>query len=253
MTEIMNESPRVVTREQWLQERTQLLMKEKALTRAYDALARERRSLPWVKIDKPYLFHTTEGKMSLADLFDGRSQLIVQHFMLAPGWEEGCIGCSFKSDHIDGALLHLEQHDVSLVSVSRAPIAEIEAFRQRMGWRFRWVSSYGSDFNYDFQVAFSAEQITAGKVYYNYALRPFESDELAGNSVFIKDERGDVFHTYSTYGRGDELVDGAYMYLDMTPKGRNETGPHRNLQDWVRLHDRYDTSQHGASGCRCEH
>lgn len=173
-------------------------------------------------------------------MFAGRSQLIVQHFMFAPGWNEGCIGCSFKSDHVDGALPHLEHHDVSFVSVSQAPFAKIEVFRKRMGWNFRWLSSYGSDFNYDFNVSFTPEQAAAGQVFYNYEMRPYESEELSGNSVFYRNEAGEIFHTYSTYGRGDEMVDTAYMYLDLTPKGRNENGPRFNLMDWVRHHDRYD-------------
>jgi predicted dithiol-disulfide oxidoreductase (DUF899 family) len=163
--------------------------------------------------------------------------------MLGPGWKEGCVGCSFRSDHVEGALLHLEHHDVSLVTISRAPLAEIEAFKRRMGWRFRWLSSYGSDFNCDYHVSFTKEEAATGKVYYNYASRGFVSEERSGLSVFYKDETGEIFHTYSTYGRGDEMVDTAYMYLDLTPKGRNETGPRYNLGDWVRHHDNY-----GAAG-----
>jgi predicted dithiol-disulfide oxidoreductase (DUF899 family) len=170
--------------------------------------------------------------------------------MFGPGWNEGCVGCSFRSDHVDGALIHLERHDVSFVTISRAPFAEIEAFRKRMGWRFRWLSSYGSDFNYDYRVSFTKEEIAAGRVNYNYALPKFISEELSGISVFYENETGEVFHTYSTYGRGDEMLDTTYMYLDLTPNGRNETGPHFNLGDWVRHHDAYDVTGNVDAGGR---
>jgi predicted dithiol-disulfide oxidoreductase (DUF899 family) len=231
---------KIVSREEWTLARTALLAKEKELTRLRDQLSADRRELPWVKVDKPCVFEGPNGKETLADLFDGRSQLIISHFMLGPGWKEGCTGCSFRSDHVDGALVHLEHHDVSLVTVSRAPFSEIAAFKKRMGWRFKWVSSYGSDFNYDYQVSFTKDEIAKGEVYYNYSKRPFQSEEMSGISVFFKDETGNVFHTYSCYARGDELLDGAYNYLDLTPKGRNETGPDHNLMDWVRRHDEYE-------------
>jgi predicted dithiol-disulfide oxidoreductase (DUF899 family) len=234
-----SERPKVVPRAEWLTARKELLVKEKELTRQRDQIDRQRRELPWVKVEKNYLFDSPGGQQSLADLFAGRSQLIVSHFMFGPGWKEGCVGCSFRSDHVEGALVHLEHHDVSLVTISRAPLAEIEAFRRRMGWCFPWVSSYGSDFNYDYHVSYSKEEIATGKVNYNYQQKDFVSEELSGLSVFAKDEDGVIYHTYSTYGRGDELVDTTYMYLDVTPKGRNETGPHHNLGDWVRHHDRY--------------
>jgi predicted dithiol-disulfide oxidoreductase (DUF899 family) len=238
----------IVSREEWLAARRQHLLKEKELTRLRDKLSAERRELPWVKVEKEYVFDTPEGKTTLADLFEGRSQLIVQHFMLGPGWKAGCIGCSFAADHIEGTLVHLEHHDVSLVRVSRAPLAEIEAYRKRMGWTVKWVSSNGNDFNYDYHVSFTPDEIAKGKVYYNYDLRPSQGEEVSGISVFYTDETGDVFHTYSTYARGDELVDSTYMLLDMTPKGRNETGPHHNLMDWVRRHDEYeDTGQRRGS------
>jgi predicted dithiol-disulfide oxidoreductase (DUF899 family) len=236
------ERSRVVTREDWLRARKELLAQEKQLTRQRDEIDRRRRELPWVKVEKSYLFDGPQGKQTLADLFGGRTQLIVSHFMLGPGWNEGCVGCSFRSDHVEGALLHLEHHDVSLVTISRAPLAEIEAFKERMGWRFRWVSSYHNEFNYDYRVSFTNEEIATGKVDYNYAIRDFLSEEMSGISVFYKDELGDIFHTYSTYGRGDEMLDTTYMYLDLTPKGRNETGPHFNLGDWVRHHDRYSAN-----------
>ena len=234
------ERPRVVSQGEWLLARKELLMREKQLTRDRDEVARQRRELPWVKVEKTYFFDGPNGRETLKDLFGGRTQLIVSHFMLGPGWGEGCVGCSFRSDHVDGCLAHLEHHDVSFVTISRAPLPEIEAFKQRMGWKFRWLSSYGSDFNYDYHVSYREEEIATGKVYYNYETRDFLSEELSGLSVFVKDEVGDIFHTYSTYGRGDELVDTTYMYLDLTPKGRNENGPNHNLADWVRHHDRYD-------------
>ena len=239
----------VVSREDWLAARKALLAKEKALTKARDELSRERRELPWVKLEKAYVFEGPHGTETLADLFAGRSQLVVDHFMLGPGWKEGCVGCSFGADHIDGSLVHLEHHDVSVAAVSRAPLPEIEAFKKRMGWRFKWVSSFGSDFNYDFHVSFRPEELAQGKVYYNYELCDAGIDELPGTSVFYRDETGDIFHTYSTYARGSEVLLGTYHLLDLTPKGRNETGPRHNLTDWVRHHDRYESSATG--GC-CE-
>jgi predicted dithiol-disulfide oxidoreductase (DUF899 family) len=234
------ERPRVVSRTEWLEERQAHLAREKELTRASDELSRQRRELPWVKVEKAYLFDGARGQETLADLFDGRSQLIVKHFMLGPGWKEGCVGCSFGADHMDGALVHLEHHDVSYVAVSRAPLVEIDAYRQRMGWGFKWVSSFGSDFNYDYQVSFTEADVAAGAVSYNYGTRAYDSQEASGLSVFFKDAAGDVFHTYSCYARGDEKGLGTYMLLDLTPKGRNETGPRHDLTDWVRHHDRYD-------------
>ncbi len=230
----------IVSRDEWLAARRQLLKKEKELTYLTDKVNAERRELPWVKIDKPYIFDGPHGKETLADLFEGRSQLIIKHFMFGPGWEEGCVGCSFGADHLDGANLHLANHDVTLVAISRAPLAEIEVFKKRMGWKFKWVSSYDNDFNYDFHVSFKKEDLTKGKVYYNYEMREFHMEEVSGLSVFCKDDSGDIFHTYSTYGRGDEKILGTYMLLDITPKGRNETGPNFNLTDWVRHHDKYN-------------
>jgi predicted dithiol-disulfide oxidoreductase (DUF899 family) len=234
---------KVVSREDWLCARKELLTQEKHLTRQRDEIDRRRRELPWVRVEKSYVFDGPEGQETLADLFGGRTQLIVSHFMLGPGWNEGCVGCSFRSDHVEGALVHLEHHDVSLVTISRARLEEIESFKERMGWRFKWVSSYQNEFNYDYRVSFTNQEIATGKVDYNYALGDFLSEEMSGISVFYKDETGNIFHTYSTYGRGDEMLDTTYMYLDLTPKGRNETGPHFNLGDWVRHHDRY-----GAGG-----
>jgi predicted dithiol-disulfide oxidoreductase (DUF899 family) len=189
---------RIVTRDEWLTARKALLAKEKELTRLRDQVSAERGELPWVRVDKQYVFEGPAGKETLADLFDRRSQLIIKHFMLGPGWQEGCVGCSFEVDHIEGALVHLEHHDVSYVVVSRAPLPEIETFKKRMGWRFKWVSSYGSDFNYDFHVSFKPDEIETGEVYYNYEMRTVGIEELSGRSVFYKDTDGDIFHTYSS-------------------------------------------------------
>ncbi|MGB7436483.1 MAG: thioredoxin family protein [Candidatus Acidiferrum sp.] len=242
MTTNAVEQPKVVSREEWLVARKELLAKEKELTRQRDAINAKRRELPWVKIDKEYVFDTPEGKKTLADLFAGRSQLIIRHFMFGPDWKEGCVGCSFASDHVEGALVHLEHHDVSYVTVSRAPLAEIEDFKKRMGWSFPWVSSFENDFNYDYHVSFTDEEIAQREAFYNFERRalPFPSRELSGLSVFYKDASGDIFHTYSCHARGDEGGLTTYFYLDLTPKGRNETGPGHNLGDWVRHHDRYE-------------
>jgi predicted dithiol-disulfide oxidoreductase (DUF899 family) len=240
------ENPKVASRAEWIAARRTLLAKEKELTRARDALAAQRRQLPWVKIEKTYVFDGPHGRETLADLFAGRSQLIIYHFMFGPGWKEGCVGCSFLADHLQGALVHLENHDVSVVVVSRAPLAEIQPFHRRMGWPFKWVSSHASDFNFDYHVSFTEDDIEDGKVYHNYGMRDFMIDELSGTSVFARDEAGDVFHTYSTYARGDEPLLGAYFLLDLTPKGRHETGPSYDLSDWVRHHDRYGTAGHVA-------
>jgi len=238
------ELPDIVSEEKWLEARKDLLAKEKELTRAYDALCVQRRALPWVKVEKRYVFDGPNGPETLADLFDGRSQLVVRHFMFGPGWKEGCVGCSFASDHVGGALVHLEHHDITYVAVSRAPLAELEAFKQRMGWRFKWVSSFASDFNFDYHVSFTKEEIAQGKVYYNYNLQNVWGEEMSGVSVFAKNAAGDVFHTYSCYARGDEGALGTYVYIDYTPKGRNETGPTFTLADWVRHHDRYEAGGH---------
>jgi predicted dithiol-disulfide oxidoreductase (DUF899 family) len=230
----------IVTRDEWIAARKELLSKEKELTRLFDQLNAERRNLPWVKVEKPYVFETPNGRKTLADLFDGRSQLIVYHFMFGPQMKEGCVGCSFFGDHVDGPNMHISHHDVTFVAISRAPLAQLEAYKKRMGWRFDWVSSNGSDFNYDFHVSFRKEDIAKGKVYYNYEMTDSTIEDLHGISVFCKDENGAIFHTYSSYGRGDERGLGAYMFLDVTPKGRNENGPGFNLTDWVRRHDKYE-------------
>jgi predicted dithiol-disulfide oxidoreductase (DUF899 family) len=232
----------IVQENQWINARKQLLSKEKELTRMQDEVNRLRRELPWVRVEKNYVFDTPDGKQTLAELFDGRSQLVVYHFMFAPEWAAGCVGCSFFADHVDGANIHLVHHDVTFVAVSRAPLAKIEAYRKRMGWRFKWISSYDSDFNSDYHVSFTKEDIAKGPTYYNFELREAQTEgEAPGMSVFYKDENGDVFHTYSAYARGDERGLGAYMFLDLTPKGRNETGPNFNLTDWVKRHDEYES------------
>lgn len=229
----------VVSQKEWLAARQALLLKEKEATHLRDTLNAERLALPWVKVEKNYVFDTPQGKQTLADLFAGRSQLIVYHFMLGPGWAAGCPGCSFLSDHIDGALPHLEHHDVTMTAVSRAPLTEIEAYKARMGWRFPWASSFGSDFNYDYHVSFTKEDLAAGKASYNFTRAPVPEkpadSELPGLSAFSKDDTSDVFHTYSSYGRGPEELIGTLMILDRAPKGRNE----KTTMDFVRRHDEY--------------
>lgn len=231
------ENPKVVSRAAWLAARKVLLAKEKELTRMRDELSRQRRELPWVKVDKNYVFDGPNGKLTLGELFGNRSQLVIYHFMFGPDWKEGCVGCSFLSDHVDGALPHLRQHDVAYVAVSRAPLPQIEAFKKRMGWNFAWVSSGNSDFNFDYQVSFPKEEVTRGKVYYNFAMQQVPSEELSGTSVFYKDANGGIYHTYSCYARAGEALLGTYALLDLTPKGRNEK---RDMSEWVRHHDRYD-------------
>lgn len=232
------ESHPVVSPEQWLAARREFLREEKAFDRQRDALSARRRELPWAKVEKPYVFAGPRGPVSLGALFAGRSQLIVYHFMLAPGWEEGCRGCSFVSDHFDGAIAHLQAKDVSLVAVSRAPLAEINAFKARMGWKFDWVSSHNSDFNHDFRVSFTEAEMASGKVNYNYAVQEVPMEEMPGLSVFMRDDAGNIFHTYSTYSRGLDRLINTYNFLDLVPKGRNEHPEHP--MDWVRHHDRYE-------------
>ena len=232
------EHPIIVSRAEWLEARKELLKKEKDLTRQRDALSAERRKLPWVRVEKQYVFDTAGGKETLADLFEGRSQMIVYHFMFGPEWQEGCPSCSFVMDHADGALIHLAQRDVTLLAVSRAPLPKIEAFKKRMGWRFKWVSSHQNDFNGDFHVSFTKDEMSKGKVDYNYDMGKFPSEEAPGISVFYKDGGGDIFHTYSTYARGTEVVVNTYNYLDLAPKGRDEDALAFTMS-WVRHHDRY--------------
>lgn len=231
----------VVSNERWLAERRKLLAREKELLRLQDQLASERRALPWRRVEKDYTFDTLEGRRTLAELFDGRRQLLVQHFMFGPGWAQGCPSCSYMADHADGMNVHLAQRDITFIAVSRATLAEIEPFRQRMGWRFQWVSSHGTDFNPDFGVSFTQAQRERGPVAYNYGFTDFPSEEAPGLSVFVKDDAGAVFHTYSTYGRGVEVMMGAYRLMDLTPRGRAERDV-PNKMEWVRHHDRYDAT-----------
>jgi predicted dithiol-disulfide oxidoreductase (DUF899 family) len=236
----------VVSREQWLEARKALLLREKEATHLRDAINAQRLALPWVKVDKTYRFQTPTGEKTLAELFGHRSQLIVYHFMFGPDWKAGCPGCSFLADHLDGALPHLEHHDVTLVAVSRAPLAKVEAYKRRMGWKFPWVSSFGSDFNYDYGVSFSEEDLAKGSVVYNFTEidRASAHDELPGLSSFSKDESGSIFHTYSCYARGPEEFIGALMILDRAPKGRNEA----RTMDFVRRHDEYEDKPAAHAG-----
>lgn len=237
----------VVSRAEWLEARKGLLAREKAFTRLRDEINAERLALPWVEVDKDYAFETPSGRKSLADLFDGRSQLVVYHFMFGPDWEAGCPGCSFMADHFDGTLPHLNNHDVTLVAVSRAPLAKIEAYRKRMGWTFPWVSSFGSDFNFDYQVSFTKDELAKGAVQYNFTRTPSERahDELPGFSSFIRDETGKVFHTYSSYARGGEEVLATLMILDRAPKGRNES----STLSFIKRHDEYEDQPKAHACC----
>ena len=226
----------------WTERRLQLLAREKELTRLHDQVAAERRALPWRRITKDYVFDTPTGKRTLADLFDGRRQLLVQHFLFGPGWEQGCPSCSYMADHADGMTIHLAHRDITFVAVSRAPLADILRFRERMGWRFDWVSSNGSDFNFDFGVSFTPEDLATGEVLYNFHKGYFPAEEAPGLSVFCKDDAGTVFHTFSTFGRGVEVMMGAYQLMDLTPQGRNERDVFYKME-WVRHHDRYEPGQ----------
>lgn len=246
----MNTTPNhtIVTPSEWLAARKELLAEEKRLTRQMDAVSAKRRALPWVRIEKDYRFQTGCGSLSLADLFGTKSQLVIQHFMLGPDWGEGCPSCSYMADHTDGMLPHLAARDVTMLAVSRAPLAEIEVFKKRMGWHFDWVSSHGSEFNHDLHVSFTEEEVASGKVDYNYTQQSFGSTEAPGISVFHKDNDGTVYHTYSVYGRGVELMMGAYRILDLTPKGRDEDKLEHTME-WVRYHDSYET---GTAKCGCK-
>jgi predicted dithiol-disulfide oxidoreductase (DUF899 family) len=228
----------VVSIEEWIEARKAFLAKEKEFTRQRDELSRLRRELPWVKVQKNYVFDAPDGKQTLGDLFEGLSQLMVYHFMLGPGWKEGCRSCSFLADHFEGAIPHLNARDTTLAVISRAPWSEIEAFKKRMGWGFKWVSSNGNDFNFDYHVSFAKDEIASGKANYNYDTQGFSVEEAPGLSVFYKDSAGDVFHTYSSYARGLDILVGAYNFLDLTPKGRDEEGLAFSMA-WVRHHDRY--------------
>ena len=231
----------VVSEAEWIAARKELLAKEKEFTHLRDELSRQRRALPWVKVEKDYQFDTPAGRRSLADLFQGRSQLIVYHFMFAPGWVEGCKSCSYLADHFDGMTIHLAHRDVTFMAISRAPIAEIEVFKKRMGWRFPWASAFATDFNSDYQVSFTEDQRANGNATYNYAEIKPPIEELPGLSVFFKDTNGEIFHTYSTYARGLDILVGTYNFLDHAPKGRDEEGLAHTMA-WVRHHDKYEQS-----------
>lgn len=243
----MRPNHEIVSRQAWLAARKALLALEKEETKLRDRVRAERLALPWVKVDKAYTFDTPQGRRTLAELFDGRSQLIVYHFMYGPDWEAGCPGCSFMADHIDGMLPHLNNHDVTMIAASRAPLEKLEAYRKRMGWKFPWVSSHGSDFNFDYHVSFTKEELASGKVMYNYRETDAADahDELPGLSAFFKDGEGTVYHTYSDYARGGEEALGTLMILDRAPKGRNETG----TLSFVRRKDEYAGAQKAQSCC----
>jgi len=241
----------VVSPAQWLQQRQALLAREKELMRLHDQVARERRALPWVRVEKNYVFDTPSGRRTLADLFEGRSQLVVQHFMFTPGAEQGCAHCSYMADHTDGALAHLAQRDVTFVAISRAALDDIERFRHRMGWRFNWVSSGDGDFNYDFRVSFRPEELASGAVDYNYQRQAMKNPDMPGVSVFCKDDDGVVYHSYSTYGRGVEVMMHTYNFLDLTPLGRHEEGLPYTMA-WVRHHDRYEAAPAASACCHAQ-
>ena len=243
----MRPNHQVVSQEDWLKARKALLAMEKEETKLRDKVRAERLSLPWVKVEKTYTFETPEGRKTLAELFDGRSQLVVYHFMYGPDWEAGCPGCSFMADHIDGMLPHLNNHDVTMIAVSRAPLEKLLAYRKRMNWRFPWVSAFGSDFNFDYHVSFTKEALASGKVMYNYRETDAADahDELPGLSAFFKDEDGAVYHTYSDYARGGEEALGTLMILDRAPKGRNETG----TLSFVKRKDEYADAPKAQSCC----
>jgi predicted dithiol-disulfide oxidoreductase (DUF899 family) len=230
--------PKIVSPNEWVEARKQFLIKEKEFTRLRDELSRERRELPWERVDNNYVLDGPDGKVKLLDLFDGRNQLVIYHFMFGQEWTQGCPSCSFLADHFNSFIVHLNARDVSFAAVSHASSAKIEAFKKRMGWSFQWVSSEKSDFNRDYRVSFTKEEMVKGKVEYNYALQEFPSEEAPGVSVFYKDTSGDIFHTYSTYGRGLDIFVGAYNFLDVVPKGRDEDGLAHTMS-WVRHHDKY--------------
>ena len=231
------ENRKVVSQKQWLTARKKFLVKEKKFMKLHDALKLQRRKLPWVKIEKEYVFEGPDGRVTLGDLFGGKSQLIVYHFMFGPGWEEGCAHCSFWADHFDSVNYHIGERDTAFAVISRAPLAEIEPFKKRMGWKFDWVSSNGTDFNFDFNVSFTPEQIKKGVLPYNYTQIKMKIDELQGVSAFYKDQKGDLYHTYSSYARGIDLMNNTYNFLDLTAKGRDENP--ETTQAWVRYHDKY--------------
>ncbi|MBV8792516.1 MAG: DUF899 domain-containing protein [Pseudolabrys sp.] len=229
---------KVGTHEEWLAARLKLLEREKALTRERDAVAAERRALPWIKVEKNYVFDSATGKVSLSDLFENRSQLMIYHFMYSPDWEAGCSGCSFLSDHVDSARQHFEHNDLSFAAVSRTPVEKIEAYKKRMGWKFQWVSSLHNDFNYDFHVSFTKQQLEAGPVDYNFRKQKMTMEDMHGESMFFKDKDGTIYHTYSSFERAGEDIAATYRFLDLAPLGRNE-GPNGNMGKWMKRHDEY--------------
>ena len=229
---------KIVSHNEWNTARQQLLAKEKEFTRLRDELSRERRELPWERVDKHYAFDTSTGRESLSDLFAGRQQLIVYHFMFAPDWEVGCKSCSFWADNFNGITDHLNARDVSLVAISRAPLKTLQAFQQRLGWSFKWVSSLDNDFNFDYRVSFTPDEMAQGEATYNYAKRKIAISDLPGISVFLKDEHGDIFHTYSCYARGLDMFNTAYHLLDIAPKGRDEADLPFSMT-WVKFRDQY--------------
>jgi predicted dithiol-disulfide oxidoreductase (DUF899 family) len=231
------QSPRVVSHEQWVSERVAFMAKEKEFTRLRDELSRERRELPWEKVTKSYVFDGPGGKETLAQLFGNRSQLVVYHFMFDPAWSEGCKSCSFWADNFNGIDVHLAHRDITFLAISRAPLSKLEAYKKRMGWSFKWVSSGESDFNYDFHVSFDPATAKSGAAYYNYVTGSRVQEEMPGLSVFYKDQNGDIYHTYSAYSRGIDLLNGAYNYIDLTPKGRDEG---ERIMAWLRRHDQYE-------------
>lgn len=231
---------KVVGQDDWITERKRLLAKEKEFTRLRDQLSAERRKLPWTRVEKDYQFNTTEGKQSLADLFAGERQLVIYHFMFGPDWEEGCPSCSFWADNFNNIVIHLAHRDITLLAVSRAPLEKLEAYKQRMGWDFKWVSSFNSDFNYDYQVSFMPDELAKGEVYYNYHRTSFPSSEGPGISVFYRDDDDTVYHTYSCYSRGLDMLNGAYHYMDLVPKGRDEAGLPYTMA-WLRRRDQYES------------
>ena len=233
------EKHRVVSHKAWIEARRKFLAKEKKFTRLRDELSRQRRALPWEKVDKQYVFEGQEGGETLAELFDGKSQLVVYHFMFAPEWSEGCKHCSFWADNFNGLGIHLNHRDVSFVAISRAPLAKLEAFRKRMGWSFKWVSSGQNDFNYDYQASFTPQEVESGAAFFNYSKSDVGVTDREGISVFYKDPSGAVFHTYSSYARGIDMLNTAYHYLDLVPKGRDEDAL-EFTQAWVRYHDKYE-------------
>jgi predicted dithiol-disulfide oxidoreductase (DUF899 family) len=235
----MTSNHKIVSAAEWIEARKQLLTEEKEFNRMRDRLAERRREMPWEAVKKDYVFEGPNGKRSLAELFDGRSQLIVYHFMFAPEWEEGCKSCSFWADNFNGIDVHLNHRDVTFLAISRAPLAKLQGYAKRLGWNFPWYSSQGRDFNFDYQVSFTPEQIAAGNAVYNYGPLPYTMSDLVGISVFAKNEVGEVFHTYSTYSRGVDMLNGAYHYLDLVPKGRDEGGLKHSME-WVRRRDQYD-------------